>query len=231
MIHGDLKGVCFVNKVHRSILLSSHIEANVLIDHIGHARLVDFGLLTIMSDPTYQLPSSSYSHGGTIPWMSPELFEPQRFGLEKGRPTTRSDCYALGMVIYEATSDYRPFHKHGEFEIVSMVLKGTRPTRDTKFADALWGMLQRCWKPHPNDRPNIEDVLRCLEGISGLQNPLPPDETATTSEEDTDGWSSTDESSSKAPADYAFQVFPIFVPLSEALGQFLCRTLPTRPPC
>jgi len=37
--------------------------------------------------------------------MSPELLDPERFGLpdspEANRPTRRSDCYALGMVIYE----------------------------------------------------------------------------------------------------------------------------------
>jgi len=36
--------------------------------------------------------------------MSPELLHPERFGIpesEDNRPTRQSDCYALGMVIYE----------------------------------------------------------------------------------------------------------------------------------
>ena len=36
--------------------------------------------------------------------MSPELLEPDMFGIpqsEGDRPTKQSDCYALGMVIYE----------------------------------------------------------------------------------------------------------------------------------
>ena len=36
--------------------------------------------------------------------MSPELLDPERFGMpesEDSRPTKQSDCYALGMVIYE----------------------------------------------------------------------------------------------------------------------------------
>jgi len=36
--------------------------------------------------------------------MSPELLDPERFGMpesEDNRPTRESDCYALGMVIYE----------------------------------------------------------------------------------------------------------------------------------
>jgi hypothetical protein len=36
--------------------------------------------------------------------MSPELLDPELFGIpqsEGDRPTKQSDCYALGMVIYE----------------------------------------------------------------------------------------------------------------------------------
>jgi hypothetical protein len=36
--------------------------------------------------------------------MSPELLDPELFGVpesEGDRPTRQSDCYALGMVIYE----------------------------------------------------------------------------------------------------------------------------------
>jgi len=36
--------------------------------------------------------------------MGPELINPEQFGLEDNRPTKSSDCYALGMVIYEAIS-------------------------------------------------------------------------------------------------------------------------------
>ena len=38
--------------------------------------------------------------GGTYRWMSPELLDPRSF-CSKGRPTRESDCYALGMTIYE----------------------------------------------------------------------------------------------------------------------------------
>ena len=46
----------------------------------------------------------SFTGGGTRRWMSPELLDPERLGMpesEDNRPTRQSDCYALGMVIYE----------------------------------------------------------------------------------------------------------------------------------
>ena len=48
----------------------------------------------------------TFTAGGTRQWMSPELLDPERFGIPEskgGRPTKQSDCYALGMVIYEVS--------------------------------------------------------------------------------------------------------------------------------
>ena len=74
-------------------------QANVLVDKTGTARIADFGLMTIVNLSTVFLSETSVS-GGTVCWMSPELLYPLRFG-SNGRPTRESDCYALGMVIYE----------------------------------------------------------------------------------------------------------------------------------
>jgi serine/threonine protein kinase len=40
--------------------------------------------------------------GGTLSWMSPELMNASRAD-SKNRATCESDCYALGMVIYEVS--------------------------------------------------------------------------------------------------------------------------------
>jgi len=154
---------------HDSVLLTSvPIKANILIDQTGNARLADFGLLTIISDPTNFLSSSSYTQGGTARWMGPELIDPQRFGLKNNCPTKSSDCYALGMVIYETISGNPPFHQHGDLTVFMKVLAGERPTRGPGIADGLWRMLRQCWRPHPGNRPIIEDVLLCLGRVSNV---------------------------------------------------------------
>lgn len=57
----------------------------------------------IMTDlSTLLLSNTALSPCGTIRWMSPELLEPTRFGSD-GLPSRESDCYALGMVIYEVS--------------------------------------------------------------------------------------------------------------------------------
>ena len=172
MCHGDLKGVRLQRSTTGVTPPSLPTKANILIDQTGHPRLADFGLLTIISDPINLLSSSSYTQGGTARWMSPELIAPQRFGLEDSRPTQISDCYALGMVIYETISGHLPFHKHADLVVFMKVLEGERPPRQVGFADGLWDMLEQCWEHQPKARPSIEDVLQYLERPS--QSLVPP---------------------------------------------------------
>jgi len=154
------------------------VKANVLIDETKRARLADFGLLMVISDTTNLMSSSSFTQGGTYRWMSPELFDPENFGLKDSRPTKHSDCYALGMLTYEVLSGQVPFSgNHGH--PVGKILKGERPERPQGvdgmwFTNEVWGILERCWKPTPGDRPGIEDVLQCLNGASMSWAPPSP---------------------------------------------------------
>ena len=142
------------------------VKLNILIDQTCHARLADFGLLTIMSDPANLVCSSSYGQGGTARWMSPELIAPEKFGFKKSHLTTSSDCYALGMVIYEAISGNIPFHEHIDIVASVKVILGEHPTRGEMFEEGLWKMMELCWTPQPDNRPSITDVLECLKAAS-----------------------------------------------------------------
>ncbi|KAF9644879.1 kinase-like protein [Thelephora ganbajun] len=149
VIHGDLKGV------------------NILIDNDGNARLTGSNLITIASGQSMKtFPEMA---GTTIPWMSPELLYPQKFGLEGSYPTKESDCYALGMVIYEVLSGQAPFASYRDPEVVYMVLGGERPKRPQGdegelFTDDIWEVLELCWKPLPSDRISAKGVLMGLDG-------------------------------------------------------------------
>ena len=57
--------------------------------------MIDLGTI-LFSDTTV-------SPCGTTRWMSPELLDALRSGSD-GRPSRESDCYALGMTIYEVSS-------------------------------------------------------------------------------------------------------------------------------
>jgi len=109
--------------------------------------------------------------------MSPELFEPERFGLRDSRRTKSSDCYALGMLTYEVLSGSIPFARYSKYVTISRVLRGERPERPQGvegncFTDEVWSITERCWKHQPSDRPSIDCVLQCLEEASRLWTPF-----------------------------------------------------------
>ena len=106
-------------------------------------------------------------------WMSPELVVPEKFGLNKSCPTKSSDCYALGMVIYETISGGIPFHECIETVVYVKVMLGEHPSRCAVFPEDLWKMMELCWTFQPDDRPSIIDVLRCLRTVPNSQESPP----------------------------------------------------------
>jgi len=92
-------------------------QGNILINQSFRACLADFGLSTVVSverrtvsgatliSPAAEASLMSFTPGGTTRWMSPELLDPDQYGLPDSRPTKQSDCYALGMVVYEVRAD------------------------------------------------------------------------------------------------------------------------------
>jgi len=147
--HGDLKGL------------------NIMVNNNGRAVLADFGLVNFAPDQPTLL--SSCMEAGTVRWMSPELLDPQKYGFPKIRPTKESDCYALGMVVYEILSGSTPFGTDNSFAILRRVLEGERPERPKGdaaklFTGSIWSVVKRSWEDQPQDRASARDVLRCLGG-------------------------------------------------------------------
>jgi len=106
-------------------------------------------------------------------WTSPELLVPEQFGLKESRPTKASDCYALGMMVYEVLSGQIPFDQHPPVIVVFRILEGERPERPqgaqgAPFTDDIWAILELCWKHEPSDRIGAKAVLWGLEGNSPL---------------------------------------------------------------
>ena len=131
---------------------------------------------------TVLLSESVISSGGTLFWMSPE-----RLNLppdSNDRPTRESDCYALGMVIYEVSrscllrrslvypyqvlTGLRPFyhlrsHK-SVFATAFAILRGERPERppgaeSLGFSSTLWGLVESCWSESSSARPTARQLL------------------------------------------------------------------------
>ena len=144
----------------------------------------------LVEQSTILLSATPVSPAGTIRWMSPELL----LGRNSS-PTRQSDCYALGMVIYEVgpltpsgnppfthyqvLTGLPPFHNLSSFAAVIAVQKGGRPKKPPNakslgFSDALWGLVIMCWNKSSTTRPTARRLLHCLQDAS--QTWVPPPE-------------------------------------------------------
>jgi serine/threonine protein kinase len=166
-VHGNLRAVRFHARGHLLIDSLPGFKVNILIDNEGHARLADFNSLRMISEE--QSATITSTDSGSAQWMSPELLVPDQFGLGESRPTKASDCYALGMTIYEILSGKVPFYEYSTYAAVLKILEGKRPTRPQeseggRLTDGIWEMLERCWQHQPAERICARAVLLHLEG-------------------------------------------------------------------
>jgi YVTN family beta-propeller protein len=119
-----------LDAAHRRALVHRDVKpANVLLDEGGHAYLTDFGI-------TKQLGGASTDTGrvvGTLDYLAPEQ-------IRGDSVDGRTDCYALGCVLYEC-------------------LAGAPPFRRSTEAETLWAHIQE--QPAPlRDHLRLDPVLR-----------------------------------------------------------------------
>jgi len=168
----------YVSKPHSHCSARSSLDSksNILVNNEGRACLSGFSPPTLTSDQP--VVSLSPGRGGTVRWMAPELLLPEKFGLNDDGPTKKSDCYSLGMVMYEVLSGEAPFAQDTtEYQIICRVLDGNRPRRPrgrlgARFAGGLWDVLGLCWEHRPDDRPSVDVVLQHLEDATRLRDRL-----------------------------------------------------------
>ena len=146
-----------------------------MINNNGRGCLADTGLLTVTPEETV---TSLDQTSTRVQWISPELLFPKKFGLEKSQPTKESDCYSLGMTVYEILSGQTPFVDHTSAAAVWTILEGGRPTRPQgaqgeRFTDDMWRILELCWQPKREDRISVRSVLLGLEGDPNPFEPAP----------------------------------------------------------
>jgi serine/threonine-protein kinase len=142
--------------------------ANIMLDGRGQVVITDFGLAGIADDIRGQEIRS-----GTPAYMSPEQ-------LEGKEVTTRSDLYALGLVLYEVFTGKRAFaEKTAMARRASPDQTPSRPSSMVKDLDPLVEkVILRCLETEPPSRPpNALAVAAALPGGDPLAAALAAGET------------------------------------------------------
>jgi hypothetical protein len=144
-------------KLHRDIKPS-----NVLVDgDDGRVVVCDFGLVTESAPRSYNA-TVDQRVVGTPSYMSPEQAAAEP-------PTEASDWYSVGVMIYEALTGHVPFARGNPHEGGPVPPRELDPNAPADLSELCMALL----RPHRDDRPSSEDILRAL-GVERRVSERPP---------------------------------------------------------
>ena len=140
---------------------------NVLLADDGRIKIGDFGLARPASANT----ATGNALLGTIAYLSPEL-------VTRGVADTRSDIYAVGIMLYEMLAGEQPFRGEQAFQIAHQHANDTVPTPSTKNPRVpaeldelvLWATA-RDPDQRPRDARAMLDQLHETEALLRLDEP------------------------------------------------------------
>lgn len=159
---------CGLAVLHRANKVHSDVKpSNIIVEADGRVVLLDFGIAVDL-DEDHQVRSERVI--GSVHYMAPEQVEPRATG-------PASDCYAVGVLLYEALTGTRPFSGTSAREILESK-RTKRPKPPSRLAAGVPEDLERLCldllECDPSKRPTAEEILRRL-GAWQLLAQLPPD--------------------------------------------------------
>lgn len=136
LIHGDLK------------------PANLMIEPSGQLRIMDFGLARKI-DPLATESGDVLQTQGTIAYLAPEI-------LNGKHPSTLSDIYAVGVLMYEMMHGERPFaHLHGLALAAAQVQSSCTQWKFSANADQdMVALVRAMCVPDPTTRVPTMDAVK-----------------------------------------------------------------------
>jgi len=93
-----------VHYAHQNLVVHSDLKpANILVTSTGHVQLLDFGVSRLLTPDQAELTRQL----GLQRPLTPDYASPEQ--LEGESPTTTSDVYSLGVLLYETLSGKKPY--------------------------------------------------------------------------------------------------------------------------
>lgn len=160
LLIGILNGLDFLHKsgiIHRDLKPQNILVQ--IVDGMPVAKLIDFGI----SKNTDSDGTASSILLGTVEFMAPEQFSPNKYGID-GKIGTNVDLWAFGVMVYELLTNSSLIGKRNQTtspeEIMSKVLGFDFATKIGDVPASYRPLLQKCLVRNANERiKNAIDLL------------------------------------------------------------------------
>ena len=164
ILHSVVEALQYVHGqgvVHRDIKSN-----NIKINSAGEIKLLDFGIAKGGSSPSLTMTGDVI---GTLHYLSPEQ-------IRGGIADSRSDIWALGVLMYEMITGRLPFEATTLGDLCDKISKSTyvAPSAlNLSLPREVEGILSRCLKKKPEDRyQTAADLLRDIRGAKAITQRL-----------------------------------------------------------
>ncbi|RIB13050.1 kinase-like domain-containing protein [Gigaspora rosea] len=146
-IFSDIEAIHFQGLVHRDL----H-SGNILQDNLYSAYIADLGLSV-----QYLKEQKKGEVCGVLPYIAPEVLI--------GNPhTTKSDIYALGIVMWEILYGMIVFcGKDHDIKLMREIFNGLRPFVNEEAPYCYVKLMEQCWDKDPEKRPSAEEIREIFE--------------------------------------------------------------------
>ena len=152
LAHAHEQGV-----VHRDLK-----SANVLVTREGRIKVVDFGLAERLEQAPPEAATAAADMGtigGTLAYMAPEV-------LQGESPTSASDIWAFGVLLYEAATGTLPFNGRTSFELTALVLRGPFTPLPPHVPVSIRTVIAHCLAKEPAQRyRSAREIRAALEAV------------------------------------------------------------------
>ncbi|PVF99438.1 kinase-like protein [Serendipita vermifera] len=172
---GVANGLQYLHQLTPVVVHADLKPVNILIDDQKRPRICDFGLSHMIDQANTGLTTTT-PHMATLRYTAHEIIS--REDDEGFSPSTASDVFSLGCVIYEVMTGNLPYRScKSNQQLMRMTLNGEQPAsrpmqRKTtnEKEDRLWDLMENCWGTKPELRPRAEEVWRELKTIASIQS-------------------------------------------------------------
>eukprot|EP01087_Luapelamoeba_hula_P005494 TRINITY_DN1555_c0_g1_i2.p1 TRINITY_DN1555_c0_g1~~TRINITY_DN1555_c0_g1_i2.p1 ORF type:complete len:791 (-),score=155.72 TRINITY_DN1555_c0_g1_i2:21-2393(-) len=156
-------GMTWLHSVRPAIIHRDLKTANLLFKRAGTSytiKVCDFGLSAIKPPHSKQLRDGQDGAKGTPLYMAPEVMSSKDFN-------EKADVYSFGICLWEIYTRQDPFSHHSDYdEFLKAVCRiHERPPIPENCPTELKALMEDCWHPLPESRPDFTQVCDRLDNV------------------------------------------------------------------